>query len=76
MNKQLLASFDDHIKNYQSNIERYQIELAEKEKELKEFITSTENLSAEKAAAKINELKKEKEEIAARSQLLTKNSSN
>ena len=60
LNKQLLASFDDHIKNYQSNIERYQIELAEKEKELKEFITSTENLSAEKAAAKINELKKEK----------------
>ena len=66
LNKQLLASFDDHIKNYQSNIERYQIELAEKEKELKEFITSTENLSAEKAAAKINELKKEKEEIAAK----------
>ena len=63
LNKQLLASFDDHIKTYQTNIASYQVELAEKENELKEFMTSTENLTAEKAAAKINELKKEKEEI-------------
>lgn len=66
LNKQLLASFDDHIKTYQTNIANYQVELAEKENELKEFMTSTENLTAEKAAAKINELKKEKEEIAAK----------
>ncbi|MFR5656927.1 MAG: hypothetical protein ACLUDU_02525 [Butyricimonas faecihominis] len=66
LNKQLLASFDDHIKTYQTNIASYQVELAEKENELKEFMTSTENLTAEKAAAKINELKKEKEEIAAK----------